>query len=76
MLVISRKQGESLVISDDIKITVISVANDKVTIGIDAPKDIKIVRQELLETIEANKASAEESNKDYRNIASLLKNSK
>ena len=76
MLVISRKQGESLVISDDIKITVISVANDKVTIGIDAPKDIKIVRQELLETIEANKASAEESSKDYRNIASLLKNSK
>lgn len=74
MLVISRKPGESLIISEDIKITVISVSNDKVSIGIDAPKDIRIVRQELLETIEANKASAEEIvSKDYRNIASLLR---
>ena len=75
MLVISRKTGESLVLSEDIKITVISVSNDKVSIGIEAPRDVKIVRQELLETIEANKASAEESiDKDYKNIASLMKN--
>ena len=76
MLVISRKAGESLIVSENIKITIISVANDKVSIGIEAPKDIKIVRQELLETIEANKASAEELNKDYKNIVSLLKNNK
>lgn len=74
MLVISRKTGESLVISEDIKITVVSISGDKVSIGIEAPKDIKIVRQELLETIEANKASAKETeNKDYKNIASLMK---
>jgi carbon storage regulator len=74
MLVISRKAGESLVISDDIRITVISVSSDKVSIGIEAPKDVKIVRQELLETIEANKASAEETEKkDYKNIASFMK---
>jgi carbon storage regulator len=77
MLVISRKSGESLIISDDIRITVISVSNDKVSIGIEAPKDVKIVRQELLETIEANKASAEETErKDYKNIASLIQNKK
>ena len=75
MLVISRKAGESLVISEDIKITVISISNDKVSIGIEAPRDVKIVRQELLETIEANKESAEEtSGKDYKNIASFMKN--
>ena len=75
MLVISRKAGESLIVSDNIKITIISAANDKVSIGIEAPKAIKIVRQELLETIEANKASAEETvSKDYKNIATLMKN--
>ena len=77
MLVISRKAGESLVIAEDIKITVISVSGDKVSIGIEAPKDVKIVRQELLETIEANKASAEETEgKDYKNIASFMKSKK
>ena len=74
MLVISRKAGESLIISEDIKVTIVSVAGDKVAIGIEAPKDVKIVRQELLDIIEANRASAEEfGNKDYKNIASLMK---
>ena len=77
MLVISRKAGESLVISDQIKITVISLGNDKVAIGIEAPKEIKIIREELIETIEANKASSEKINHtDYQGIASLLKNKK
>jgi Carbon storage regulator (could also regulate swarming and quorum sensing) len=74
MLVISRKTGEALVVSDNIKITIVSIGNDKVSIGIEAPKEIKIVRQELLETIEANMASAEEAElKDYKNIATLMK---
>ena len=74
MLVISRKAGESLIISEDIKITIISVSSDKVSIGIEAPKDVKIMRQELLETIEVNKASAQGTeNKNYKNIATLLK---
>jgi len=74
MLVISRKAGESLILSENIKITVVSVSSDKVSIGIEAPKDIKIVREELLETIEANKESAQGTDqKDYKNIASLLK---
>lgn len=74
MLVISRKAGESLVISDQIRISVISTGNDKVTIGIDAPKDIKVIRAELMETIEANKVSSEKIKEtDYQGIASLLK---
>jgi carbon storage regulator len=77
MLVISRKVGESLVISDNIKITVVSLSNDKVTIGIEAPKDIKIIREELIETIEANKASSERIEQSgYEGIAALLKNKK
>ena len=74
MLVISRKAGESLILSEDIKVTIISVTGDKVSIGIEAPKEVKIVRQELMETIAANKASAEETaEKDYKNMASLIK---
>lgn len=77
MLVISRKVGESLVLSDNIKITITSLSNDKVTIGIDAPREVKVVREELLETIEANKASNEKLEKtDYQGIAALIKNNK
>lgn len=77
MLVISRKAGESIVISDQIRVTVLSLSSDKVTIGIDAPKDIRIIREELAETIEANKISGEKSGQtDYQGIAVLLKNKK
>lgn len=75
MLVISRKPGESLVISDQIRVTVISLGNDKVTIGIDAPREVKIVREELIETIEANKAASESIDQtEFQGIAALLKN--
>ncbi len=77
MLVISRKPGESILISDQIKITVLSQGSDKVTIGIDAPKDIRIIREELADTIEANKASSEKIGQtEFQGIASLLKNKK
>ena len=77
MLVISRKVGESLVISEIIRITIVALGNDKVTVGIDAPKDIRVVREELVETIEANKASNETAGEaSYRSIADLIKNSR
>ncbi|NLP29996.1 MAG: carbon storage regulator [Clostridiales bacterium] len=77
MLVISRKVGQSFFISDSIKITVLNFGNDKVSVGIDAPSDVKIIREELLDTIEANKESTKKLNdNDYKNIVSLLKNNK
>lgn len=50
MLVITRKNGEGINIGDDIKITVLEVSKDRVRIGIDAPKTIKIARNELADT--------------------------
>ncbi|MDD4390565.1 MAG: carbon storage regulator [Eubacteriales bacterium] len=78
MLVISRKQGEAIYLSGDIKITLISVSGDKATIGIDAPKDIKIVREELAATIESNIVSAGISIEEekYSDLANLLKKEK
>jgi carbon storage regulator len=48
MLVLTRKVSELVVIGGNIRITIISTAGGKVRIGIDAPRDIKIVREELL----------------------------
>lgn len=78
MLVISRKQGEAFYLSDNIKITIVSVSGDKAVIGIDAPKEIKIIREELAATIESNLASAGTAieKEKYSNLASLLKNKK
>jgi len=47
MLVLSRREGESLRISDNITVTVVKCRNDKVKIGIVAPSDVPIVRSEL-----------------------------
>ncbi len=74
MLVISRKIGESVIIAGDIRITVVSLGGDKVSIGIDAPLDIKIMREELLETTLANQEASESpSDRTPANLAELMK---
>lgn len=51
MLVLSRKRNESVIINDNIVVTVIDVRGDKVRIGIEAPRDVSVHRQEVLEAI-------------------------
>jgi carbon storage regulator len=59
MLVLSRKKGESIIIQDEIEITVLSVEGDNIRIGIKAPKNIDIFRKEVYLAIEeANRESA------------------
>ncbi len=48
MLVLTRKAGEKIVIGDDITITILDVRGDGIRIGIDAPRGIKIQREEVL----------------------------
>lgn len=50
MLVLSRKEGEQLVIGDNITLVISKISGNRVTIGIEAPKDVKIVRSELSAT--------------------------
>ena len=61
MLVLSRHRGESIVINDEIVITVVDIRGDKVRIGVEAPSDIPVHRQEVYEAIkrEAARAAAE-----------------
>ncbi len=51
MLVLSRKAGEQVVIDSGIRLTVVSIDGGRVRIGIDAPPDVAIVRQELLDAL-------------------------
>ena len=48
MLVLSRKLGEKIIIGENITITVVDIDRGKIRLGIEAPKDVPIVRQELL----------------------------
>jgi len=47
MLVLSRKEGESLVIGDNITITINRISGNRITVGVDAPREVRIVRGEL-----------------------------
>ena len=52
MLIITRKKGESIMIGDDIEITISKIEDCSVKIGIEAPKNINILRRELYEEVE------------------------
>jgi len=58
MLVLSRRAGESVVLGDDITVTVLEVRGDVVRIGIDAPRDVKVHRAELLAQLEESNRQA------------------
>ncbi|WP_054957463.1 carbon storage regulator CsrA [Paenibacillus dakarensis] len=59
MLVLSRKVGESIVIQDQIEVTVLGVEGDNVRVGISAPKDVDIFRKEVYLAIQqSNRESA------------------
>ncbi len=47
MLILTRRVGETLMIGDDIKVTVLSLSGNQVRIGIEAPKDVAVHREEI-----------------------------
>ena len=53
MLVLTRKAGEELVIGDNIRVTINRVSGNRVTIGISAPEDVRIVRGELKAVVDS-----------------------
>ena len=58
MLVVTRKTDESIVIADNIEVTVLEISKDKVKIGINAPREVKIFRSELKTAKQTNEQSA------------------
>ncbi|MDL2293607.1 carbon storage regulator CsrA [Ruminococcaceae bacterium OttesenSCG-928-D13] len=77
MLILTRKTGQGFTIGDDIEITITEVSGDKVRVGINAPRDIKILRSELSETVEQNvKAAAGPDAGSLRALAKGLQKAK
>lgn len=74
MLVLTRKLGESIAIDDHIKIRVVQIKGKQVRLGIEAPKETKIHREEVYLAIQdENKASLQSSSDSTRAVAKLLK---
>ncbi|OGW28234.1 MAG: carbon storage regulator [Nitrospinae bacterium RIFCSPLOWO2_12_FULL_47_7] len=74
MLVLTRKIGESIKINEDVKITVIEVKGKNIRIGIEAPKETKIYREEVFLRIkEENQSAAAAMQLDLGKIAQLIK---
>ncbi len=60
MLVLSRKKNESIIINDNITVTVVEIRGDKVRLGIDAPKDVTVHRREVYEAIQNSQGKGRE----------------
>jgi carbon storage regulator len=58
MLVLSRKLNQKVKIGEDIEITIVSISGDSVRLGIDAPKQVKILRDEVIEEIKGQNQEA------------------
>ncbi len=74
MLVISRKENQRIKIGDDIEIVIVEISKNQVKIGIEAPKEIQILRSELIEEItnENKKANKEVSIDELKEISKVL----
>lgn len=79
MLILHRKKGESLLINENIKITIVDITGEKVKIAIEAPKEIPILRTELVAAAEVNKEAVKSSTlslNDIKNVFGSSKNKK
>jgi carbon storage regulator len=59
MLVLTRKTNQSIMIGDDVEVTVLAVSRDKIRLGITAPKDVPVYRKEVYLSIKGESAGAD-----------------
>jgi carbon storage regulator len=72
LLILTRKLGEGLFIGDDIRISVIEIRGKQIRLGIEAPSDVVVLREEIYRRIrEENLQAAELANIDLKKIAKL-----
>ena len=74
MLVLSRRPGESIMIGTDVVVTVLEVSGDTVRIGIRAPREIAVHREEVFLALQdANRAAASSSDADLSSLGAALR---
>ena len=72
MLVLSRHRDESIMIGDNIVVTIVDIRGDKVRLGIDAPQDIPVHRQEVYEAIQReNRKASQLRSTETRNLGKM-----
>lgn len=77
MLILTRKIGEAIAIGDDIKIRLLEIKGGQVKIGVEAPNDVAVHREEVfLRILEENRRAAKEAPHDLNNLSDLLKSKK
>ena len=67
MLILTRRVGETLVIGDDVTVTVLGVRGNQVRLGVNAPKDIAVHREEIYQRIQNEKSGEISSESDENN---------
>ena len=75
MLALSRKAGESIVINNDIEVTILEVKGDQIKIGIDAPKSVPIYRKEIYDQIQEENKQAAGEDVDFAALKNVFKDS-
>lgn len=73
MLILSRKKDESIIIDGNIEIKIVEIEDGKVKIGIEAPKDIDIMRKELYKRIQEENEAAVNNNTNLEEMKRLFK---
>ena len=71
MLILSRKIDEKIKIGEDITITIIDIHGDQVKIGVEAPKNVKVFRQEVFDAIQSENKAAVVASEDADNQRTL-----
>ena len=76
MLVLTRKSGQGVVIGDDIRISIVSIDGDRVRVGIEAPKEISVHREEVyLEIKRENQQAKVDGSIDWEKLKKILQRS-